>query len=281
MIRSTDLIAKFRTALNQKWGYIWGTSGIKWTEARQKEIEKTTDPDRAQARKIGSKWIGHTVADCSGLFTWAFRQLGGEMYHGSDTMYRKWCEHHGEMKNGKRTDSAALKPGTAVFCWNGEKYSHVGLFVGDGTVIEAMNTEKGVVTSKVTATKWKYWGELKGVSFGDEPQPSGHPVLRYGDKGEAVRELQRDLQKLGYGLGPCGVDGDFGSATKAAVEKFQLEHGIGVDGICGAKTWPAIEKALKEKPGVKYSAVIPHLTEEEADKIVKQYAGAYKEKEGG
>ena len=203
MIRSNDLIAKFRTALNQKWGYIWGTSGIKWTEARQKEIEKTTDPDRAQARKIGSKWIGHTVADCSGLFTWAFRQLGGEMYHGSDTMYRKWCEHHGELKSGKRTDSAALKPGTAVFCWNGEKYSHVGLFIGGDTVIEAMGAQNGITTSKITATKWKYWGELKGMTFdGSAPAPTPAPAteperktLRKGDKGKAVTELQTNLQK--------------------------------------------------------------------------------------
>ena len=170
MITSAALVEKFRYALKNNWGYIWGTSGEKWTETKQKNIEKTTDENRAQARKIGSKWIGHTVSDCSGLFTWAFRQLGGSMYHGSDTMYRKWCTDHGELKSGKRTDKATLKAGTAVFHWNGTKYSHVGLFVGDGLVIEAANTQKGVITSKVTASQWTHWGELKGVSYdGKEP----------------------------------------------------------------------------------------------------------------
>ncbi len=89
MISVQNLIEKFRQALSEKWGYIWGTAGENWTAAKQKELEKTTDADRAQGRAYGSKWIGHRVADCSGLFSWAFRQLGGYMYHGSDTMYRK------------------------------------------------------------------------------------------------------------------------------------------------------------------------------------------------
>ena len=90
-IISTDaLISKCRQALSEGWGYIWGTAGEKWIAAKQKELEKTTDADRAQGRQYGSKWIGKTVADCSGLFSWAFRQLGGYVYHGSDTMYRKY-----------------------------------------------------------------------------------------------------------------------------------------------------------------------------------------------
>ena len=135
MISTQALIDLFRQALEEKWGYIWGTSGEKWTETKQRELEKTTDSDRAQGRKYGSKWIGHTVADCSGLFSWAFRKLGGTMYHGSDTMYRKWCTDKGELKKGKRTDGRTLKPGTAVFVWNGSRYSHVGLYVGENTVI--------------------------------------------------------------------------------------------------------------------------------------------------
>ena len=260
MISTNALIEKFRQALSEKWGYIWGTSGETWTAAKQKELEKTTDEDRAQGRKYGSRWIGHRVADCSGLFSWAFRQLGGYMYHGSDTMYRKYCVTKGELRKGKRTDSATLKPGTAVFVWNGKKYSHVGLFVGDGMVIEAMGTINGVTTSKVTAGKWTHWGELTGVDYtavistgaeGEaEKSPrrsdvsSAKPTLRKGSKGEAVKDLQTMLLKLGYDLGPCGIDGDFGKCTDAAVRKFQKDQGLAVDGICGPKTQAALEKAV-------------------------------------
>ena len=130
MITAAALVAKFQQAYDEKWGYIWGTAGVKWTQARQTALEKTTDADRESGRKYGSKWIGHYVADCSGLFSWAFNQLGGYMYHGSDTMFRKYCVNKGELKKGRRTDRATLKPGSAVFVWNGKTYSHVGLYIG-------------------------------------------------------------------------------------------------------------------------------------------------------
>ena len=250
MITAQALIEKFRQALSEHWGYIWGTAGEPWTAAKQKKLEKTTDPDRAQGREYGSKWIGHTVADCSGLFSWAFRQLGGSMYHGSDTMYRKYCVSKGELRRGKRTDCATMKPGTAVFVWNGSKYSHVGLYVGDGTVIEAMSTLKGVTTTKVTATKWTHWGELAGVDYANagneqltmnnEQLKEERQTLRRGSKGQAVREMQETLLQLGYDLGPCGADGDFGKCTEAAVRCFQKDRGLEADGICGPKTWAAL-----------------------------------------
>ena len=163
-------------------------------------LMKTTDADRAQGREYGSKWIGHRVADCSGLFSWAFRQLGGSIYHGSDTMYRKFCVNKGELNKGKRTDRGTLKPGTAVFVWNGSSYSHVGLYAGSGIVIEAMSTLKGVTTTKVTAGKWTHWGEVTGVDYaGDnaelrmqnaELNAENRLTIRRGRKGETVAEMQ-------------------------------------------------------------------------------------------
>lgn len=278
VISTEALIAKFQQALDEKWGYIWGTAGEKWTETKQKNLEKTTDEDRKQGRQYGSKWIGKTVADCSGLFSWAFKQLGGYMYHGSDTMYRKYCVNKGELQKGKRTDGATLKPGTAVFVWNGTKYSHVGLYIGSGTVIEAMGTQKGVTTTKVTATKWTHWGELKGVDYGEsrqdsDPAPTAEPVLptlRKGSKGEYVQLLQTKLMMLGYDLGSYGVDGDFGTKTQAAVKAFQKDRGLSADGIVGAKTWAELEKPAE---AAMYTVTIKGLTAEKADEIIGKYGG--------
>lgn len=284
MITTAALVGKFQEALDNDWGYIWGTAGIKWTEARQKQIEQTTDSDRAQARKYGEKWIGHMVADCSGLFTWAFKQLGGTMYHGSNTMYLKWCTYKGELKNGKRTDGAALKPGTAVFCWNGKTYSHVGLYIGNGWVIEAAGTVAGVIKTKVTASKWDAWGELKGVDYeGTQPAPEPEkPTIRKGSKGTFVRQCQEMLKKLGYDLGSAGVDGDFGTMTEKAVKAFQKTHdgpdgrALTVDGIVGPATWWALETASKGQetaPEKKYTVTVKGVTKAVADEIQKKYGG--------
>ena len=43
MIEAIDLVGKFQYALDNDWGYIWGPAGVKWTEARQRQIEQTTD----------------------------------------------------------------------------------------------------------------------------------------------------------------------------------------------------------------------------------------------
>ena len=180
MIQASDLIEKFRYALAEKWGYIWGTAGVLWTQAKQTAIEKTTDASRAGSRQYGRKWIGHIVADCSGLFSWAFDQLGGYMYHGSNTMWDSYCTSKGELVKGVRDDGQELKPGTAVFCYNKDTKNrgHVGLFVGDGIVIEAAGAKSGVITSKLTDKKWVEWGELKGVEYGDpEPVPEGYAIV--------------------------------------------------------------------------------------------------------
>ena len=288
VITTAALIEKFKQALAEKWGYIWGTAGETWTAAKQAELEKTTDKDREQGRLYGSKWIGHKFADCSGLFSWAFKQLGGYMYHGSNTMWLKYCTAKGEMRNGKRTDGLPLLPGTAVFTYNKKdgKRGHVGLYIGDGWVIEAQGTKAGVVKTKVTASKWVEWGELKGVDYSGtapapapDPGPANRPTIRKGNRNVYVKEMQTMLDRLGYSLGICGVDGDFGAATEKALKEFQRDHQLNQDGVCGPKSWAALQEAmdkLKEKPDpVKtYSVIISGLDMEKAREIAGNYPGA-------
>jgi len=61
------------------------------------------------------------------------------------------------------------------------------------------------------------------------------PILKEGDSGEAVRRLQEALVANGYYTYP--VDGVFGPGTRLAVEKFQKELGLLVDGVVGDVTW--------------------------------------------
>lgn len=65
----------------------------------------------------------------------------------------------------------------------------------------------------------------------------GRPVLRLGDKGEAVKELQTKLRLEGYSL---AADGDFGKITQSVVRRFQGQQKLTVDGIVGAATWRAL-----------------------------------------
>jgi hypothetical protein len=62
-------------------------------------------------------------------------------------------------------------------------------------------------------------------------------ILRRGDQGAAVRELQETLVRAGATLSP---DGLFGDATETAVRAAQQRFGLAVDGVAG----PATQQAL-------------------------------------
>lgn len=190
-IKTVDLIAKFQYALEHKYGYILNTWHTLWTRQLQDEKinymvrnfspnwidnEAAKKNSNYNAARYGEQWIGHYVTDCSGLFYWAFKELGGYMYHGSNTMWNKYCSAKGKLNKGKRADGKELQPGTAVFVLKGENdRSHVGLYIGNGIVIEASGTKVGVITTKITNSKWCEWGELKGVQYEvkkEEPEMS-------------------------------------------------------------------------------------------------------------
>lgn len=59
-------------------------------------------------------------------------------------------------------------------------------------------------------------------------------ILRPGDNGESVRELQERLKREYIPIKP---DGNFGPATELAVKIYQLGQQIDADGVVGSKTW--------------------------------------------
>jgi hypothetical protein len=61
--------------------------------------------------------------------------------------------------------------------------------------------------------------------------------LRHGDRSQAVRHLQTNLNNNGARL---IVDGHYGDTTEAAVRAYQLNIGLVADGIVGQKTQSAL-----------------------------------------
>lgn len=65
-------------------------------------------------------------------------------------------------------------------------------------------------------------------------------IVRVGDRGAAVEDIQRRLLTLGYDLGYAGVDGVFLEGTAAAIREFQTASGLYADGLVGPRTWSAL-----------------------------------------
>ena len=69
--------------------------------------------------------------------------------------------------------------------------------------------------------------------------------LMKGDKGDAVKKLQENLNYLGY---PCGTaDGSFGTKTETALKNFQKAYKLTVDGKYGATSKKILESAVEKK----------------------------------
>ena len=60
------------------------------------------------------------------------------------------------------------------------------------------------------------------------------PVLKKGANGDTVRVMQNLLISYGYTI---VADGSFGSKTLNALECYQEDEGLNVDGSCGPATW--------------------------------------------
>jgi lipoprotein-anchoring transpeptidase ErfK/SrfK len=72
------------------------------------------------------------------------------------------------------------------------------------------------------------------------PATASAPLLRPGDRGPRVLEVQRRLGALGYWLGPA--DGIYGTLTQQAVLALQGAAGLRRDGVIGPNTRAALDR---------------------------------------
>jgi murein DD-endopeptidase MepM/ murein hydrolase activator NlpD len=79
--------------------------------------------------------------------------------------------------------------------------------------------------------------------------PDSSPYLR-----DAVKELQRDLQRWGFDLPATGL---FGPVTLSAVRSFQHKQGIEDDGIVGPGTWRLLTSTKATNIGSSFRESVP------------------------
>lgn len=161
------------------------------------------------------------------------------------------------------TDFSNIQVGEVVWI-----SGHIGVYVGDGTVIEC--TPKWENRVQYTAVvnlgfergKARFWtkhGKLPYIQYEtakNEATDSKNETtkeninkgvvtvnlstLRKGTKSKEVKAMQILLIGYGFSCGGCGADGSFGGATFTALKNYQKAKGLEVDGICGLKTWSSL-----------------------------------------
>lgn len=239
--------------------------------------------------------------DCSGLFVKIYKDQGAKIYHGSNTIYRDYCTSD----KGPIIQVSQLAVGMAVFKWNPNTppkfndglgdFQHIGLVISTNPLkIIHASSASGCVTIDTKIGKWKYYGRLKDVDYGNHSVPANnyiqpsepsaisvtYPTVRKGDRGDVVKTMQEYLAKAGSSL---TVDGIFGNGTENAVKAFQRKQGLEVDGVVGPKTWTKLLEVSGniqiEEPAdspAYVTVTISQLTERQADELMKQYPNSYK-----
>lgn len=90
----------------------------------------------AALSKVGSSYVhaaaGPNAFDCSGLTTYAYKQVGVTLPRTSRS----------QVSAGTRVSASNLQPGDLVFYYS--PISHVGIYIGDGKIVDAANPRSGV-----------------------------------------------------------------------------------------------------------------------------------------
>ena len=161
---AVDLVAYVTNAWQSGWGYVWGTYGQVLTpELLQYKQTQYPDGVGKYADFIRANWLGKHTADCVGL-------IKGYGWLSTDTMTIDYGTHGmpdigaNEMfYNATRRggiDTMPDTPGLAVW-----KSGHIGVYIGNGEVIEAMGTKYGVVKTQLEGRGWTHWMEIPYINY--------------------------------------------------------------------------------------------------------------------
>ena len=169
MSKREKFLKEARSQVN-KGIYVWGGNGENlltmddpesWIRRRETSKENA---DRAIALLAARESEGIDpirAFDCSGLVYWS--QNEANVGYGDKTAQGYW-------KECNPVDE--LQAGDLVFHHNGLRCTHVGIYNGDGYVIEALGRDVGVVLNRRVDEKyWNRWGRLKKLPIDPEPKP--------------------------------------------------------------------------------------------------------------
>ncbi len=238
-------------------GYIIGTRGEEWTQAKQTRwlANETWRSRWPLIRDCGPMWLGKPVADCMGWY---------EMWHEGGDVGKPVASYRFPDMNTYAFYDLARKEGLP----NGEIGTlpkekaypiavgfpgHVGFYL-DGVVYQSAGHCIGTVKTNLDDTRlqsspWKYWYHLPYLDYTIEAEDE---MLKRGDKGDNVRFWQRALIAWNANALPkFKDDGDFGGETEAWTKEFQKAFGIVQSGVVDLNTFTRMTERLRTLPTFK------------------------------
>lgn len=191
--------------------YWYGTFG-NTASASLYSQKKAQYPNYYTASDFSSQY-GKRVHDCVGLikgYRWSDTPTGAPVYNASQDVAV------GGLYNqcSKRGDISTMpdQPGVCVFM---SDMSHVGVYIGDGYVIEARGHAYGVVKTKLASRSWGKWGKPDWLSYDTNESEDT-------DMAKKIFLSPSDQTKNAYAAGNTTEDvqcGKIATACQAALER--------------------------------------------------------------
>lgn len=250
--------------------YVYGATGKRCTPAMRRRqakqypqfepiINKTCPVLAGQQPTCAEcKYNGKIAHDCAQLTSKAAAQAGIRLPSGATTQWQTgpWAQ---------KGDISGLPYRAVAFVYRQTpdgKMQHTGVYLGDGTCVDARGHAFGVLRKRLEEYRWTHYAIPIGIDSDADteaqasvqkapdplPTPSkeaprtlrvirGVPLMR----GEDVRTLQHKLIAAGYSVGRKGPDGIYGWDTYRAVLAFQMatwpRSALDWDGVVGPRTW--------------------------------------------
>lgn len=166
---SLDLVKWAIHAQKNNWGYVWGSHGKVLDKAELERLETVfgshvTDYDEF----IRANWLGKRTADCVGLikgYGW-YNVSTGKINVGTNGMQDVTANGMFQSATEKGIiDTIPEIPGVAV--WH---EGHIGIYIGNGEVIEAMGTKYGVVKTRLKNSSWTHWLKIPYINYINESE---------------------------------------------------------------------------------------------------------------
>ena len=170
-----DIVQWAIYAESKGWGYVWGTYG----EVLDKDLfeyKKNQYPDEVggKADFIEANWLGGRTADCVGLikgYGW-FDPTTNKIIYASNGMPDTSADGMYESATEKGTiDTIPEIPGLAV--WH---QGHIGIYIGNGEVIHASGTTKGVIKTPIGSSGWTHWLKIPYITYAEEAEEPTEPT---------------------------------------------------------------------------------------------------------
>lgn len=161
---AADLVTYAVHAWESGWGYVWGTYGCVLTDSLfAYKLEQYPDGVGNYADFIRANWLGGRTTDCVGLIK-GYGWLNPETLtidYGTNGMPDLSANqmYYNASESGPIATMPDI-PGLAV--WHD---GHIGVYIGNGEVIEAMGTKYGVVKTKLAGRGWTHWLKVKYIQY--------------------------------------------------------------------------------------------------------------------